>query len=63
MDKYYLDLKTANYDMMIEHEINPNQIQVSRLCSFGYSSLLHSYRRDGKNSGRALGVIFMRDKN
>ena len=63
MDKYYLDLKTANYDMMIEHEINPNQIQVSRLCSFGYSSLLHSYRRDGKNSSRALGVIFMRDKN
>ncbi len=63
MNKFYLDLKAANYDMMIEQDVNPNQIQVSRLCSFGYSSLLHSFRRDGKNSGRAIGVIFIRDKN
>jgi purine-nucleoside/S-methyl-5'-thioadenosine phosphorylase / adenosine deaminase len=60
--KFYLDIKSANYDMLIDQEVKPEQIQVSQLCSFGYSSLLHSYRRDGKNSGRALGVIFMKDK-
>ena len=61
-DKIYLDLKTANYDMLIEQGVKLNQIQISQLCSYGYASLLHSYRRDGKNSGRALGVIFMKDK-
>ena len=60
-EKFYLDIKTANFDMLIEQGVKPNQIQVSQLCSYGYSSLLHSYRRDGKNSGRALGVIFMKD--
>jgi len=62
-DKYLLDIKSANYDMLIEQGVKSNQIQVSQLCSFGYSSLLHSYRRDGKNSGRAMGIIFMKGEN
>ena len=57
--KLFLDIKSANFDMLIDHGVKSAKIQVSKLCSFGYSSLLHSFRRDGKNSGRALGVIYM----
>ncbi len=60
-NKFYLDIKTANYEMLIGQGVKSNQIQVSQLCSYGFSSLLHSYRRDGNKSGRALGVIFMKD--
>lgn len=58
-DKYYLDLAGANYKMMIDAGVKKINIQVSGLCSFEYESLLHSYRRDGATSGRALGVIAM----
>lgn len=55
-DKFLLDLKLTNKDMLLEFGIPENQIEVSPLCSFG-ENYLHSYRRDGKVSGRALGVI------
>ncbi|HDZ59011.1 MAG TPA: laccase domain-containing protein, partial [Ignavibacteriales bacterium] len=35
--------------------------QSSKLCTYEYSEILHSYRRDGKLSGRALGIIAMKD--
>lgn len=55
-DKFLLDLKTANKDILLEFGIPESQIEVSPLCSFG-ENYLHSYRRDGKVSGRAFGVI------
>jgi len=60
-DRSLLDVSLANYDMLIGEGIPPNQIQKSSLCSFEYHELFHSYRRDGKQSGRALGVIAMRE--
>ena len=58
--KLYLDVSTANYDMILDSGVPQSQIQKSGLCSFEYKELLHSYRRDGKKSGRALGVIAIR---
>lgn len=58
--KRYLDIKKVNYDFLIEFGIPEEQIEVSNLCSFEQLDLLHSYRRDGKQSGRALGVIAMK---
>lgn len=55
--KIFLDISGINYDRLIEFGIPQNQIQKSELCTFEYSSLLHSYRRDGTKSGRSLGVI------
>jgi len=55
-DKYLLDLKSANKDMLIEFGVKPGNIEVDDLCSFE-ENYLHSYRREGKVSGRALGVI------
>jgi polyphenol oxidase len=58
---FLLDISSCNYDTLLNYEIKPFNIQKSKLCSFGYESLLHSYRRDGEKSGRALGVIAMRN--
>ena len=54
-DKYLLDLKTANKDMLLNFGIPEENIEVSLLCSFE-TEYLHSYRREGKVSGRAFGV-------
>lgn len=58
--KLFLDIKKANYDMLIDFGIPEEQIEMSNLCSYEQLDLLHSYRRDGKKSGRALGVISLK---
>ncbi len=58
--KFLLDVALANYDILIAHGIPKNQIEKSILCSFD-TQYLHSYRRDGDKSGRALGVIAMKE--
>jgi len=59
--KIYLDVLQANIDQLLANKIPQTQIEISSLCSFEEKDLLHSYRRDGKNSGRALGIIAMKD--
>jgi YfiH family protein len=59
-DKYYLDLAGANLSMLLNEGVKKINIQVSKLCSYEYSDLLHSYRRDGVISGRAIGVIALK---
>jgi len=56
-DKYLLDVSGINYQMLLDFEVQKNQIQKSKLCTYEFSTLLHSYRRDGNLSGRSLGVI------
>lgn len=58
--KIYLDVAKANLDMLYNFGVPENQIEVSRLCTYDEKDLLHSYRRDGKLSGRSLGVIAMK---
>lgn len=60
--KIYIDLPKYNIDMLVEHNIPLTNIQKSELCSFREANLLHSYRRDGKYSGRAFGLIVLRGK-
>lgn len=56
-EKYLLDVSQVNYDILINFGLSKNNIQVSEFCSFKLKYLLHSYRREGLHSGRALGVI------
>ncbi|MEN8191909.1 MAG: peptidoglycan editing factor PgeF [Bacteroidota bacterium] len=58
-DKFLLDVTAINYDILLDYQIPKEQIERSTLCSYD-STFLHSYRRDGKHSGRALGVIAMK---
>lgn len=62
-DKFLLDVKTANYDMLIEAGIPASHIQASNLCTYTNNSLLHSYRKDGAISGRAYGVIALKGQS
>lgn len=55
-DKFLLDLKKANFDQLIAAGLTPSHIEVSPLCTIS-DPTLHSYRRDGKKSGRMLAVI------
>lgn len=57
----YLDVAKVNYDMLINANILQTNIEVSDLCSFAEADLLHSYRREGKKSGRAWGIIAMKE--
>lgn len=59
-NKYLLDISGRNYDLLLECGIPQNQIQKSNLCTYGNNYLLHSYRKEGKNSGRAFGLIMMK---
>jgi purine-nucleoside/S-methyl-5'-thioadenosine phosphorylase / adenosine deaminase len=59
-EKFLLDIPRANYDFLIDFNVPPENIQLSSLCTYDNDKLLHSYRREGKESGRALGVIAMR---
>lgn len=60
-NKLYLDVAGANYDMIINAGVPSSQVQQSVLCSYEYKELLHSYRRDGRLSGRAMGVIALNE--
>lgn len=60
-DKYLLDVSGANYDMLINFGLQKNNIETSSLCTYEEKELLHSYRRDGINSGRSMGIIALRD--
>jgi YfiH family protein len=59
-DKFLLDIRKINYDMLIRYCISPAQIQISNLCTFEAKNLLHSFRRDGALSGRSFGVIALK---
>ena len=54
--KFLLDVKGANFEQLTYTGIPPEQIEVSHLCTIG-SPDLHSFRRDGKQSGRMLAII------
>ncbi|MCB9247501.1 MAG: peptidoglycan editing factor PgeF [Ignavibacteriales bacterium] len=61
-EKYLLDLKAANKDMLINLGVPNSQIEISEICSFENPNF-HSYRRDKRNSGRAFGVIAIKGSN
>ncbi len=60
--KLFLDVPRVNADIVFEFGIPNSNVEISPLCTFEENELLHSYRRDGKFSGRSLGVIAMRGK-
>lgn len=59
--KYLLDVKLANYDMLINYGVPANNVEISGICSYDNKNM-HSYRRDKQNSGRAVGIICMSNK-
>jgi YfiH family protein len=60
-NKFYLNVLSANVDMLFDFGISKSNIEISPLCSYG-DKFFHSFRRDGEKSGRALGIIAIREK-
>jgi polyphenol oxidase len=54
--KFLLDVKMANEDQLLYAGVPKEQIEVCERCTISDEDL-HSYRRDGKKSGRMLAVI------
>lgn len=55
-DKYLLDLKLLNKQLLIEAGIKPNNIFFSNYCTFEEEELFYSYRRD-QTTGRMMSFI------
>lgn len=54
--KYFLDVKQANLLQLLENGVRNSNIEVNKDCSI-HNPVYHSYRRDGKWSGRMFAVI------
>ena len=55
----HLDLKELNRNLLVKSGLRVEHIEVSPHCTICSPALFHSYRRDGKKSGRMLAVIGM----
>lgn len=55
--KIYLDLKRENRRQLLAAGIPASNIETSPDCTIHKSEVFHSFRRDGKQSGRMMGVI------
>ncbi|MDE3057645.1 MAG: peptidoglycan editing factor PgeF [Bacteroidota bacterium] len=58
--KFKLDLKSANRSQLLKAGVFIENIEVHPSCTICHPERFHSYRRDGKASGRMLGVIGMK---
>jgi YfiH family protein len=59
-NKFLLNVAGNNSDMLLNFGVHKENIQISHYCSYELDELLHSYRRNGLYSGRALGLIAMK---
>ena len=55
--KYNVDLQYQACREMIQMGFKKNQIKVSTECTYCSQEKYHSFRRDGKDSGRMIGLI------
>jgi YfiH family protein len=56
----YLDLARANGDQLAGSGVPETAVHAAGLCSKTYAGLMHSYRAEGKNAGRMVGIISKR---
>lgn len=57
--KIFIDLKKENTHQLQQQGVLESNIEVSTSCTICEKELFHSYRRDGRNSGRMMAVICM----
>lgn len=62
--RVHLDLMQFNRNILLEAGVRETNIEVLHYCTICNGDLFHSYRREGKESGRMMGVIgLVRDEN
>lgn len=61
-NRYLLDLKQLNRDILLQSGVHRNNIDVTEYCTFRDEELFFSHRRDQGKTGRMLGYIGFQDK-
>lgn len=54
---YYIDTVEINKNLLIEEGLLEKNIIDSKVCTVCNSNIIHSYRKDGKESGRNTALI------
>ncbi|MGM0419580.1 MAG: peptidoglycan editing factor PgeF [Bacillota bacterium] len=57
-DKYFLDLKQANKQLLLANDIKAENIFISDYSTYLDDDLFHSYRREGDKAGRMTALLF-----
>jgi YfiH family protein len=55
--KFYLDLWRATRDQLEGAGVMPDNIHIAELCTKTTADVFHSYRVDGANVGRMIGIV------
>jgi copper oxidase (laccase) domain-containing protein len=61
-DKFMLDLKGSSFRDLHTLGVPATHIEISPLCTICDKEFFHSFRRDGKRSGRMLAVVGIREE-
>jgi copper oxidase (laccase) domain-containing protein len=56
-DHYRLDIQGKIISQLIKTGVKNSHIEYDTRCTFENKDLFYSYRRDGQNSGRMMGLI------
>lgn len=56
-DHYKLNIQKVIIDQLLAEGVILNHIECDNTCSYETSDLFYSYRRDGKFSGRMMGIL------
>ncbi|MFD1038068.1 peptidoglycan editing factor PgeF [Virgibacillus byunsanensis] len=56
-NRYLLDLKQLNVEILLQYGILRNNIDVTKYCTLQHNHLFFSHRRDNGKTGRMLGYI------
>lgn len=60
-DRYHIDLKGMNRDILIESGVLPENIEVTDYCTKCHPELFFSHRRHGNDRGTQIGVMMLKD--
>ncbi len=58
--KVFIDLKKENALQLQKHGLTNGNMEISKHCTICEKQLFHSYRRDGKHTGRMMAVICLK---
>ncbi|RMF94325.1 MAG: peptidoglycan editing factor PgeF [Candidatus Schekmanbacteria bacterium] len=58
--KYFISLSSAVFYQLLDIGIPQKNIEIKNLCTFCRSDLFHSYRREGKSSGRQAAILLIK---
>jgi YfiH family protein len=58
--KIFIDLKKENASQLKQLGVIASNLEISAHCTICEKQLFHSYRRDGKRSGRMMAVIYLK---